>query len=192
MGVVLFVLGLGQTAKDLTRADLALQLPDVFRAHADFVWRGLRRLGVPEADADDALQEVFMVVARRLPEYREQGTLRAWLFCIARQVAMHVHRSEMRRSHRELAGTQVVSPSVYDPQRALEQKQAADLVQRALNELEESQAMALYLADIEELSVPEIAAALNLPLTTVYGRLRLARTRFEQLLKQFQRRGEVP
>ena len=76
-------------------------LADVFDQHADFVWRVLKRLGTPAAELEDALQEVFLVVARKLPSYEERGELRAWLFSIARQVASHARRAQLRRQRRE-------------------------------------------------------------------------------------------
>lgn len=190
---MLFTLAIHRSSSDAVDGARPAELSDVFRDHADFVWRGLRRLGVSEADADDALQEVFLVVARRLPEYRERGALRAWLFCIARQVALHVRRGHSRRVRRETERARLQELSAADPYRALEQKQTADLVQRALDSLDEGQAMVVYLADVEELSAPEIAAALSLPLTTIYGRLRIGRARFETLLRQYQlRAGDGP
>jgi hypothetical protein len=65
------------------------------------VWRVLKRLGTPSAEIEDGLQEVFLVVARKLPAYQERGELRAWLFTIARQVASHARRAEVRRQRRE-------------------------------------------------------------------------------------------
>jgi RNA polymerase sigma-70 factor, ECF subfamily len=162
----------------------ALELAALYRSHAAFVWRGLHRLGVVGADADDALQEVFLVVARRLPEYTERGAMRAWLFRIARQVAMHARRGHVRRQRREQELLLHESEGPPDPQRALEQKQDVALVEGLLDRLEPEQGIVLYLADVEGFSVPEIAAALAVPLNTVYGRLRLARARFETLLRQ--------
>jgi len=78
----------------------AAPIAQVFAAHADFVWRSLRRLGVPAADADDALQEVFLVVHRRLADYEDRGFMRAWLFSISRQVSSHYRRSTKRSEER--------------------------------------------------------------------------------------------
>ncbi|HKU39947.1 MAG TPA: sigma-70 family RNA polymerase sigma factor, partial [Polyangiales bacterium] len=84
-------------AADRGTAALDAQLAKLFEQHADFVHRALQRLGVPSADVDDSLQEVFLVVARRLDSYVERGAMRAWLFVIARQVALHVVRARRRR-----------------------------------------------------------------------------------------------
>src|SRR5690242_17321725 len=62
--------------------------------HFEFLWRSLRRLGVPEADVDDAVQQVFLVAARReiLP-----GSERSFLFATALRVASHARRTLRRR-----------------------------------------------------------------------------------------------
>src|SRR5262249_23116742 len=84
-------------------ADPAAQVEEIFRTHADFVWRSLRRQGVPDADIEDAVQEVFLVVYKRLGDYVEQGAVRAWLFTISRQVANHHRRSFARRERKHEA-----------------------------------------------------------------------------------------
>lgn len=162
------------------------QFAELFRAHADFVWRVLRRLGVPDADAEDALQEVFLVVARRLDGYEERGALRAWLFTIARQVASHMRRESARRQRQPLALVTDVHSD--DPQQQMQRKQSVAFIQDFLATLEEPQAMVFYLIEIEGLSAPEVSAALQVNLNTVYGRLRLARKRFEALLAKMDSR----
>jgi RNA polymerase sigma-70 factor (ECF subfamily) len=161
------------------------RLTALFQQEASFVWRVVRRLGVPDADAEDAVQEVFMVVARRLPEYEERGSVRAWLVAIARQVALHAQRARFRRERKAQAARLVETP--VDPQAALEQSEAAQFIQSFLNELDRDQALVFYLVELEGLTAPEIAASLQVKLNTVYGRLRLARQRFEARVAQRQR-----
>jgi RNA polymerase sigma-70 factor, ECF subfamily len=172
----------GQSVPAL-QPEAAAPLPELcqlFDAHADFVYRVLLRLGVPRADAEDCVQDVFLVVAHRLSDYEERGSIRAWLFMIARQVAMHAQRSSVRRARYHL---EIVPPAqTDDPHRILVRKQAIELVHEFLAELDEPQAQAFYLAEIEQLSMPEIAAALGVKLNTAYSRLRLARRRLEQWL----------
>jgi RNA polymerase sigma factor (sigma-70 family) len=93
--------GAGSTGSEPSPAERIAQL---FSLHADFVWRSLRGLGVPDADAEDAAQEVFLIVYRRLADYEDRGLLRAWLFSISRQVASHYRRGASRadRRHRAL------------------------------------------------------------------------------------------
>jgi RNA polymerase sigma-70 factor (ECF subfamily) len=162
----------------------------LFHAHVDFVWRVLRRLGVPDAEADDAVQEVFMVVARQLVGYQERGTVRAWLFTIARRVAQHSRRSRIRRER-----TQQSSPASSgsdDPHRLAERSQAVTLLREFLATLDENQAMVFYLAEVEGLSIPDIASSMQSNLNTAYGRLRLARKRFEAFVASHSGPGDAP
>jgi RNA polymerase sigma-70 factor (ECF subfamily) len=146
----------------------------------------VRRLGVPEAEAEDVTQEVFLVAARRLDAYQDQGCPRAWLVAIARQLARHSFRAQLRRDRkaRELPTLELSN----DPQRALECSEAAAFVNAFLAELDADQALVFALAELEDMSVPEIAASLSVNLNTVYGRLRLARKRFETKVQRMARR----
>jgi len=74
--------------------------------------------------------------------------------------------------------------STDDPHEAAVRGEAVNLVQGFLAQLDEGQAMVFYLADIEGMTAPEIASVLEMKLNSVYGRLRLARLRFEKLLSQ--------
>jgi RNA polymerase sigma-70 factor (ECF subfamily) len=162
----------------------AAQIAHIFSDQADFVWRSLRRLGVPIADVDDALQEVFLVVYRRIADYEDRGFLRAWLFSISRQVSSHYHRG-MKRAEERQRGL-VVSVTAPDVEEIVARHEAEELVNGFLDELQEPQRSVFYLSDIEGLTAPEIAAALDVNLNTVYGRLRQARKRFEALLTRRQ------
>jgi RNA polymerase sigma-70 factor (ECF subfamily) len=156
---------------------------DVFRDHAEFVWRVVRRFGVPEADAEDVVQEVFLVVAKRLESYEERGALRPWLVAIARQVAQHAQRSRFRHERKvnEAALSPALAPQpTADPERRLVQNEALALVNGVLAELDRDQALVFYLVEVEGLGVPEVAASLSINLNTAYGRLRLARGAFEK------------
>jgi RNA polymerase sigma-70 factor (ECF subfamily) len=158
------------------------ELAALFRSHFDFVWRVLRRLGLSESEAEDGVQDVFLVVANKLGEYEERGAIRAWLFTIARQVASHARRADLRRLRR----LQHVDlpPPLPDPQQQAEQNEAVAMVEAFLSQLDEGQALVFFLSEVEAMSAPEIAAALGIQLTTVYGRQRLSRKRFEAFVKQ--------
>lgn len=164
-------------------ADAAALVEDIFKAHADFVWRALRRQGVTEADVEDAVQEVFLVVYRKVGEYVEQGSIRAWLFTISRQVASHYKRAFARRERKQQA--LLGEPVRHDDQLdAPEVAEAVAVVNAFLAGLPEDQAMVFYLVEVEGLTAPEVASSLGVNLNTAYGRLRLARQRFEQMLAE--------
>ena len=72
---------------------------DLYEAHLSFVWNGVRRLGVPESAIEDVVQEVFLVVHRKLGEFEGRSSMRTWLFGIALLVVRHYlgARSARRR-----------------------------------------------------------------------------------------------
>lgn len=163
------------------------ELAELFRAEFDFVWRVLRRLGLNEAEAEDGVQEVFLIVAHKLTSYEERGAMRAWLFAVARLVARQTRRADARRQRRHQLSEPPAAPP--DPQQLAECQELAALVQRFLDQLDEGQATVFFLSEVERLSAPEIAAALELPLSTVLGRRRLSRTRFETFLRRHSDEG---
>jgi RNA polymerase sigma-70 factor (ECF subfamily) len=159
----------------------------VYEEHFRYVWRCLRSLGVREASLDDALQDVFIVVQRRLPEFDGQGELRAWLYAIALRVAhkywSRAHKDSARRTE-ELAES-AAAPSV-DLEQGAEQKQRLELARAALSALDDDKRTVFVLARIEQMSAPEIAEVLGIPLNTVYSRLRAAREAFETEVRRLQ------
>jgi RNA polymerase sigma-70 factor, ECF subfamily len=158
----------------------------LFELHADYVQRALLRFGVPDADVEDALQEVFLVVADRLDSYVERGAMRAWLFVIARQVGLHVLRANKRRARQVFELVPAQASELDDPHTQLQCREAIALVDTFLAQLDERLACVFQLSEIEELSVPEIAAALGVKLNTAYSRLRLARGHFERWLTRLE------
>src|SRR5262245_22373561 len=74
------------------------EFEELYEAHFDFVWRSLRRLGVPHPGLDDAVQEVFIVVHRRLGAFEGRSTLKTWLFGIAVHVAQKAGRDSRGRA----------------------------------------------------------------------------------------------
>src|SRR5262249_21921617 len=85
--------------------------PTVYETHFDFVWRSLRRLGVPESALDDAHQEVFLVAYRRLGGFRGHSKLKTWLFGIVLNVVRHQRRaSRLLKSHDRISETELAAP----------------------------------------------------------------------------------
>lgn len=178
----LLPLAMGSASARNEEWDPPLELAHIFDLHAAFVWRVLKRLGTPLADLDDALQEVFMIVMRELPNYEERGSIKAWLFTIARQVVGHARRATLRRTRREQAAP--VPVAMEDPHAALERSEAVEFVNLFLSQLDERQATVFHLMEIEGMSAPEVATCLEVSVNTVYGRLRLAREQFERALRK--------
>lgn len=155
---------------------------ELYRQHVAFVWRILRRLGVPDEAREDAVQEVFLVLHRRRGGLAAEVSLRSWLFGTARRVAADVRRGQHRRERRVRALAVVEGEARHD--RPVARAEAADLVQRFLDRLDPDKRMVFVLADIEGMTAPEIADALEVKLNTVYSRLRAARAEFERVVAE--------
>jgi RNA polymerase sigma-70 factor (ECF subfamily) len=147
----------------------------------EFVWRTLRRLGVPESDLPDVVQDVFVVVHRRLGDFEERGHLAAWLF----RICLHQARDRRRKPHvhREVSNDTAIgaeSDGGPNPAETLERSESRDLFEAALREMDLNQRAVFALFEIDGLSGQDIASLLEIPLGTVHSRLRLAREAFRR------------
>ena len=169
-----------------TAAERARQFRLVYDAHVSFVWRNLRRLGVMDRDVEDKCQEVFVVAHRRWEEFADRGHgPRAWLFQIVLRVASDARRHRRRHPVDPDGGIAQDRESVEAPQVvAVARKQALDLLDRALASIDMGRRAVLVLHEIEQMTAPEIARTLELPLNTVYSRLRVARLELDAELAQ--------
>lgn len=163
---------------------ITLELELVFRTHAAFVANTLRRFGVSPADLPDQLQEVFLVVHGLRHDYDPGRPLRPWLFGITYRVAAR---------YRQKKGRQIVADAELDDRAedpgpradiSMESKEAQALVLEALERIDLSRRAVFIMADIDGEPVPEIAAALQIPLNTAYSRLRLAREEFSRAVRR--------
>lgn len=157
--------------------------------HLDFVWRCLRRLGIPASDADDAAQEVFLVVSGRLEDIPETKE-RAFLFATAARVAANARRSRQRRSAAYENLSHVAQDGVEDQESLSAQRQAREVLDEVLESMPEELREVFVSFEIEELSVAEIAEAADIPVGTVGSRLRRARKWFHEAVVRYRARAE--
>ena len=155
----------------------------VMQEHAPRVVRSLRYFGVSEADLPDASQEVFLVVHRRLQEFRGEARLSTWIYEICFRLARAWRRRASARRDVPFAELPVVSIDATQ-ESALQVARARQRLLQILDELPEEQRAVIVLHELEELKMSEVATLLKCPLFTAYSRLRLARKRLEQLLTQ--------
>ena len=153
----------------------------VYDDNVDFVWRSLRRLGVREASLKDAVQDVFIVVHRRLPDFDERAQVRTWLF----RICMRTAKDQRRRAHvrREVLDDHSLdhAPSLAKTApELLEHREALLLFDAALDRLPMEQRAVFILFELEEMTGERIAECLGLPLGTVYSRLRRSREAFRR------------
>lgn len=171
---------------------VAARIATMFDAHYDAMWRTLRRLGLSDANADDAAQRVFVIASRRIATITagEEGR---YLYGIAMKVA-----SEMRR--RDPARREVVDPRVLaaiaddasGPEELLLESEARDALDETLAGMADDLRAVLVLVEIEGLALAELAAVLEVPLGTATSRLRRAREAFSASARRVRARLGQP
>jgi len=176
---------LNPTLNASTVARSSVNFAALYKQHFAFVWRNLRRLGVPESGLRDAAQDVFMVVHRRSNEFEGRGTAQAWLYSILRRVAADHRRRGRRKDLANAEQTDTLSdPSEPGPEHRASRGEAMRLLLKLLSELDEDKRELLVLVDLEGLSVPEAAETLDCNLNTAYSRLRMARQLMQEGLER--------
>ena len=151
-----------------------------------FVWRTVRRLGVDESAVDDVTQEVFVAVYRRLGDFEMRCAPKTWVFSIAMGVVRNYRRGRRRKQAAEPlaqdARSHHFADAAADPMERASQAEAGRIVHRLLDQLGEEKAIVFVMAELEGMTVPEIAELVGANVNTVYSRLRAARKEFEQAL----------
>jgi RNA polymerase sigma-70 factor (ECF subfamily) len=160
----------------------------VYHAHASFVWRSTCRLGVPYSAVEDVMQEVFLVVHRRLAEFEERTSVRAWLSAIVIRVVRAYRRKVRRRDPRQEHAASptdpdsIVDPKGTNPLESMERDEAVKELYEILALMNDERREVFVLSELEDLSAPEIAHATQVNVNTVYWRLRMAKKEFGQIL----------
>ena len=185
-------LSLGQAAgaPALARVDEA-RLRRIVDANFDALWRFLRRLGVADGDVDDAVQEVILVLARKLDRI-EAASERSFVLSTGFRVASEMRRRVKRRrevDERPLLDLPSLEP---DPEASAQRQSLTALFARVLSQLSLELRAVFVLYELEELTMAEIAQTLDLPPGTVASRLRRGRETFERLAAQALADGELP
>ncbi len=158
--------------------------PVVYQKYFAFVWRNARRLGVGPHIIDDVVQEIFIAVHSRLHTLCDPAALRSWIYGVVRRVSMgHVRLNQTRtESLSEAADETSIASGNPTPLDVAERTDRVKLLWRLLDQLDETKREAFILVELEEMTMPEVAQALELPLGTVYSRVRAARQAFEAAL----------
>ena len=152
----------------------------IFDDHFGYVCASARRLGVWPSDVEDVAHDVFVAVHQRLPRYDPTRPLRPWLFGFTLRVALATKRRKAGQRTSELS-TELADPAPLADETVHARQRVARLA-AALDTISDEQRAVFILHDLDEVPVPEIARALELPLNTAYSRLRLAREGVERAL----------
>ena len=161
-----------------------LDFEQVYEAEFDFVWRSLRLLGVAPGTVEDATQDVFSVVSRRLGSFEGRSSLRTWLFAILQRVAANQRRTARRKQHSLTPLEDGVVSLLPTPDMQLEAAESIGLVQRFCDTLDPDRRAVFVLALLEELPAPEVGQALGIPVNTVYSRVRTLREGLRRMIDQ--------
>jgi RNA polymerase sigma-70 factor (ECF subfamily) len=159
------------------------RLKALVHANYPFVWRTLRALGLSDADADDAAQQVMCILARRIGEVRA-GAERAFLFSTATSVVATWRRTARRRSHGSEDELEVLPASTPSSDELLDERRAHEVLQQIIQAMPVELRIVFVLYEIEEMTTPTIAAAIGVPVGTVASRLRRAREAFQAIVKR--------
>lgn len=155
--------------------------------HHGFVWRALIRLGVPRADAEDALQQVFIVASRKFAAILP-GCEKAFLYGTSMRVASRARRTKDRR--RETGNEpcdERVDPHAAGPEELLDRARARVLLDKILHDMPLELRSVFTLYELEQMTMAEIAEMLSVPPGTVASRLRRAREIFTEQRKRIER-----
>lgn len=163
------------------------RLTRVAQEHLDFVWRCLRRFGVPAADADDAAQQVFLVAADKLADVPVERE-RAFLFATAARIAANARRSIRRRQSAYDSLSQAPEEPSASQDELSDQLRARALLDQVMADMPDDLREVFVLFEIEEISIQDIATTLEIPIGTVGSRLRRARQAFQQAVTRHRAR----
>ena len=158
-----------------------LEVGALYRQHGAQVAAWAARLLGPGTDVEDVVQEVFLVVQRRLPGFRGEARVTTWLYEITFRVAQSWRRRRRFRSWfglDQVAQSDALISERANPLQELEVRQATETVYTVLDRLRERDRTILVLFEIERLSGEEISALERTSLNNVWSRIHRARARF--------------
>jgi RNA polymerase sigma-70 factor (ECF subfamily) len=164
--------------------DITLDVTRLHDEYADFVWRNLQRLGVRVSELEDALQDVFVVVHRRLDTYDGSSKLSTWLFGICFRVAANYRRrAYVKREQGNLDLREPVDESPWaDPEENARRREAGDQLEMGLESMALERRAVFVMFELEGLPASAIAEILGIPKGTVHSRLHKARLEFTEAM----------
>ena len=163
----------------------------VYAETASFVWTNARRLGVPPSQLDDVLQDVFVVVHRRLADYEPRASIKTWVCAILINVVRDRRRAFSRKGRHELAESAEPADDRASPEEQASSAQALRLVQQVLERMPQDRVELIVLAMLERMSLRELAEVTGVNENTLRSRLSKARCQFDDIYMQMSE-GSMP
>ncbi|MFC1610643.1 RNA polymerase sigma factor [Myxococcota bacterium] len=155
----------------------------LYQAHFDFVCGITRKLGTPPDEVEDVVQEVFLVVFRKLDSFQE-GRFTTWLYRICANIVSDRHRRRRRRQLLDtLRGWLGAAPKP-SPEQQVEKAGAQQAVRQVLERMSPKKREVFTLFEIDGLSSEEISRCVGCPRATVRTRLFHARQEFVRIAQR--------
>ncbi len=148
------------------------------------MWRSLQRLGVRDVDLEDTLQEVFLVVHRRLDSFDGSAKPTTWLFGICLRVAAAYRRRAHRRREESVEDMDRERHGASSPEEQATRREALGRLQQALDSMTLDKRAVFVMFEVDGMSCGEIATVMGVPVGTVYSRLHAARSDFHRCLRR--------
>jgi RNA polymerase sigma-70 factor, ECF subfamily len=168
---------------------------EVFSAHAARVYNLARRMLGRDADAEDVTQEVLLLVVRKLGTFRGDAGLTTWLHRVTVNAVLCHRRKKVSRPEFQTAASldhftssgrdDSAGPHSTSPDRRLLNREASQLIERAIAGLPATYRDPFVLSDVEQFSNPEVADLLGLSVAAVKSRLHRARLRLRDALAPY-------
>lgn len=174
----------GELLARVARGEYAAFAP-IYDRHQEVVSRFVARATCRSPDVEDLVQETFLCAARKAATFDGRSSCRPWLLGIAARHVLHLRRTVSRLRgfldrHRRLE----ILPPLPDPQLDAEKQQQYRQLEQAIAGLSEAKRVVLLLTEIEELTCEQVAAALDIPIGTVWTRLHHARRDLREALQE--------
>jgi RNA polymerase sigma-70 factor (ECF subfamily) len=172
-----------------------LDFASIYRENVRFVWRTAKRMGVEPPMVEDVVQDVFVVVHRRLGEFEGRSSTKTWLYGIVRRIVADHRRAHRRKPAHQGATsthdldrvTDASDAGCASPHANAEKAEQRLLLHRVLACLDEDKREVFLLSEFEGMTMAEISEALDVNPNTVSSRLRAARSDFQQALDELTR-----
>ncbi len=167
----------------------------LYARHEMGVWRYVFRSVRIQAVADDLLQDVWFALARQAPNYQPTAKFKTWLFTLAHNRLVDHFRTH--KQHESLDGDEdadgkdqslnatLTANSGFGPLRRLESKEQALALIEAIEQLPQDQKEAFLMQAEAGLNVQDIASATGVSFETAKSRLRYARNRLREILREY-------
>jgi len=164
---------------------------EIYQSYFGFVWSITRYLGVEQAELDDIVQDIFITIHGRLSTLERPESLRSWIYSICRRTVSAYYRTKRRKLINTGTACMEAELDWATPQYITEQSEQVQLMWSLLEKLDVRKREIFVLVELEEMTAPEVAAAIGIPLNTVYSRARAARQELEEILQRHQARIQV-